>query len=90
MDLQRRDDFDAATDRCRRDGEIKQSEEVKIIKKELLDYLFFKENIILINTLTCMFATSLNQENVDQLSEALLRGFKVIKPKLDQLYQEKL
>ncbi len=70
--------------------EIKQSEEVKIIKKELLDYLFFKENIILINTLTCMFATSLNQENVDQLSEALLRGFKVIKPKLDQLYQEKL
>ncbi len=65
--------------------EINQSKQAKDIIKELLDYLFIEEKIILINTLTCMFATSLTQDNVDQLSEALLRGFNKIKSKLDQL-----
>jgi glutamate-1-semialdehyde 2,1-aminomutase len=65
--------------------EINQTPEVKIIIDELLDYLFFEENIIMINTMSCMFATTLTQDNVDQLSEALERGLKLVKPKIDQL-----
>lgn len=65
--------------------EINQAKEVKIIIDELLDYLFFEENIIMVNTMSCMFATTLTQDNVDQLSEALARGLKLVKPKIGQL-----
>lgn len=60
------------------------TKEKKDIIKKLLDYLFLEEQIIMINTCACMFATSMTQKEVDRLSEALLNGFKVIKP---QLYQ---
>jgi len=62
-----------------------QNKETKIVIDELIDYLFLKEDIIVINTLTCMFATTLTQKNVDRLSEALLRGLKLMKPKIDNL-----
>ena len=62
-----------------------QNKETREIINELLDYLFLKENIIMINTLACMFSTTLTQSNVDQLSEALLRGLKILKPKIDRL-----
>ncbi len=65
--------------------EAYQVKEVKIIINELLDYLFLKEDIIMINTCACMFATTLNQQHVDRLSEALLNGFRIIKPKLEDL-----
>ena len=65
--------------------EINQTIEVKTITNELLDYLFFEEHIIMINTMACMFATTLTQDNVDQLSEALLRGLQLVKPKIEQL-----
>ena len=65
--------------------EAYQSTEAKKIVNELIDYLFQKENIIMINTCSCMLATTLTQKNVDQLSEALLNGFKIIKPKIEQL-----
>ena len=65
--------------------ETYQTKETKDLLNELLDYLFLKENIIMINTCSCMFATTHTQKEVDRLSEALLNGFKLIKPKLDQL-----
>jgi len=65
--------------------EINQTKAAKTIINELLDYLFFEENIIMINTMACMFATTLTQDNVDHLSEALLRGLHLVKPKIDQL-----
>jgi glutamate-1-semialdehyde 2,1-aminomutase len=65
--------------------EAYQEKKITIIIHELLDYLFLKENIIMINTCACMFATTLNQQHVDRLSEALLNGFRVIKPKLEGL-----
>ncbi|MBT8260595.1 MAG: aminotransferase class III-fold pyridoxal phosphate-dependent enzyme, partial [Bacteroidia bacterium] len=64
--------------------EAYHSKEKKDIIKKLIDYLFLEEQIIMINTCACMFATSMTQKEVDRLSEALLNGFKVIKP---QLYQ---
>jgi glutamate-1-semialdehyde 2,1-aminomutase len=61
------------------------TKEKKALITELLDYLFLEENIIMINTCACMFSTTLTQKEVDRLSEALLRGFRLIKPKLEQL-----
>ena len=65
--------------------EAYQNKETKDLMNKLIDYLFLKENIILINTCACMFATTLTQKEVDRLSEALLNGFKLIKPKLELL-----
>jgi len=65
--------------------EAYQTKEMKDLINELLDYLFLKEDILMINTCSCMLATTLTQKEVDRLSEALLNGFKLIKPKLDQL-----
>lgn len=65
--------------------EAYQTKEMKAIMNELLDYLFLKENIIMINTGACMFATTLVQKDIDRLSEALLNGFKLIKPKLEKV-----
>ena len=62
-----------------------QSSEVKEIIKELLDYLFLEERIIMINTCACMFATTLTQKEVDRLSEALFKGFRLIRPRLIDL-----
>ncbi len=65
--------------------EAYQNQEVKAIISELDDYLFFKEQIIMVNTMSCMFATTLVQSDIDRLSEALLHGFKIIKPKIEKL-----
>jgi glutamate-1-semialdehyde 2,1-aminomutase len=65
--------------------EAYQNKETRALVTELLDYLFLKENIIMINTLACMFSTTLTQKNIDRLSEALLRGLKLLKPKIDLL-----
>jgi glutamate-1-semialdehyde 2,1-aminomutase len=65
--------------------EAYQTTQTKGIVDELLDYLFLEENIIMINTCACMFATTLTQKEVDRLSEALLKGFRLIKPKLEAL-----
>ncbi len=62
-----------------------QTKEDKAVLNELLDYLFLEENIIMINTCACMFATTLTQKEVDRLSEGLLNGFRLIKPKLELL-----
>ena len=65
--------------------EAYQEKGIKTIINELLDYLFLKENIIMINTCACMFSTTLNQQHIDRLSEALLNGFRIIKPKLENI-----
>jgi len=66
--------------------EAYQPKEVTALVNELLDYLFYQENLIMINTCACMFSTVITQKEVDKLSEALLNGFRHIKPKLEELY----
>ncbi len=66
--------------------ETYQSPEQVALVNELLDYLFFKENIMMINTCACMFSTVLTQNEVGKLVEALLNGFRLIKPGLKKLY----
>ena len=65
--------------------ETYQDNNTKKIINDLLDYLFLNENIIMINTCTCMLSTSLTQKEIDRLSQALLNGFKIIKPKINKL-----
>ncbi|MDA3943018.1 MAG: aspartate aminotransferase family protein [Bacteroidetes bacterium] len=68
--------------------EAYQRPAVAAIIGELLDYLFYKENLIMINTCACMFSTALTQKEVDRLSDAMLNGFRFIKPQLDELYSQ--
>ena len=65
--------------------ETYQDNNTKEIINDLLDYLFLNENIIMINTCTCMLSTSLTQKEIDRLSQALLNGFRIIKPKINKL-----
>jgi glutamate-1-semialdehyde 2,1-aminomutase len=65
--------------------EAYQSKETNAVINELLDFLYFNENILMINTFACMFSTVLSQKEIDKLSEGLLRAFKTLKPKIDNL-----
>lgn len=64
--------------------EAYQPPEIKVVLNKLIDYLFYKENIMTINTLSFMLATTMNQEHIDQLTEAIQRGLKVIKPGIEK------
>lgn len=70
--------------------EAYQRPAVAAIINQLLDYLFYKEDIILINTCACMFSTAITQKEVDKLSDAILKGFRFIKPKLEELYGQNI
>jgi len=63
--------------------EAYQNGETKYLINEMLDYLFFNEKIMMINTLTCMFSTVMTQKEIDMISQALLNMFKRYR---EQLY----
>ena len=63
--------------------EAYQDLKTQSIINKLLNYLFEKENIMMINTCSCMFSTTLTQKEVDRLSESLYNGFRLIKPELE-------
>lgn len=65
--------------------EAYQSKETYAVINDLLDFLYFNENILMINTFACMFSTVLSQKEIDRLSEGLLRAFKTLKPKIEHL-----
>ncbi len=59
-----------------------QSRETQAVITELLDYLYFKEHILMINTFACMFSTVLSTKEVDQLSDGLLNAFRSLRPQI--------
>lgn len=61
-----------------------QNSDTRAIIKDLLDHLFLEENIMMINTCSCMLATTITQKEIDRLSEGLLNGLKLIRPKIKQ------
>jgi len=65
--------------------ETYQNKETRDIINDMLDYLFFKEDLVMINTMACMFATTLTKNDVDKLSEAMLRALRLMKPRIDGL-----
>ncbi|WP_282125533.1 aspartate aminotransferase family protein [Marinifilum flexuosum] len=64
--------------------ETYQAPEERKVIVDLLDYLFLHENLILINTFACMFATTITQVEVDRLSQSLYNGFKKYKTEIHQ------
>jgi glutamate-1-semialdehyde 2,1-aminomutase len=65
--------------------EAYQPDEEKKVINELLDFMYFKENTLMINTFACMFSTVMGQKEIDKLSEGILRAFKALKLKIDKL-----
>ncbi len=63
--------------------EAYQAEKVTSLIARMLDYLFYEENIMMINTLACMFSTAMSEKEVDVLSDAMLRMFKKFKPEIE-------
>ncbi len=68
--------------------EAYQPREISALINELLDFLYREERIMMINTCACMFSTVLTQVEVDRLTEAMLKGFRFIKPKLELIHAE--
>ena len=68
--------------------ETYQPTEEKALIKELLDYLYYEENILMINTCSCMLSTVTGQKEIDRLSEGLERGLKLLKPKIEGLSKD--
>lgn len=66
--------------------EAYQTKEATVLINALIDYLFFTEKIMMVNTCACMFSTALTQKEVDKLAEAMLNGFRFIKPKLEKIH----
>ncbi|AHW58712.1 glutamate-1-semialdehyde 2,1-aminomutase [Draconibacterium orientale] len=65
--------------------EAYQDKEGKKLVNELLDYMYYKENTLMINTFSCMLSTVMTQKEIDQLTEGLFRAFKALKPKIEKL-----
>ncbi len=65
--------------------EAYQNKQEKTVIREMLDYLFYEEKIMMINTCACMFSTAVTQQEVDRLAEAFYHTFKFIRPKLEKL-----
>jgi len=62
-----------------------QPKEVVGIIENLLNYMYHKENIMMINTFACMMSTVMTQVEVDRLSEGLYRCFMHHKDVLEKL-----
>jgi glutamate-1-semialdehyde 2,1-aminomutase len=68
--------------------EAYQTKEAVAVINDLLDYMYFTEKILMINTFSCMFSTALTQKETDRLSEGLLRAFKALKPKIESVQKD--
>ncbi|MCX7609975.1 MAG: aspartate aminotransferase family protein [Ignavibacterium sp.] len=68
--------------------EAYQSKETQKVLKNLLDYLYYKEHLLLVNTCTCMFSTAITQKEVDILSDAFLRAFKELREQIISIQKE--
>ncbi len=70
--------------------EAYQEREVTLILKELLEHLYHKGRIMMINTCSCMMSTAITRREIDILSEAMLNGFRAIKPALEKLKEKEV
>ena len=66
--------------------EAYQDKETLRILNTLIDHLYYKEKIIMVNTCACMFSTVITQKEVDMLTEGMYNGLKLIKPELEKLH----
>jgi glutamate-1-semialdehyde 2,1-aminomutase len=65
--------------------EAYQPKEVSALINEMLDYLFYEEKLLMINTMACMFSTAMTQKEIDILSDAMLNMFNRFKLQLNKV-----
>jgi glutamate-1-semialdehyde 2,1-aminomutase len=65
--------------------ETYQDKDERKLIVDFLDYMFLKEEIMMINTFSCMFATTITQREVDRLTAALFNGFRKYKARIESL-----
>jgi glutamate-1-semialdehyde 2,1-aminomutase len=65
--------------------EAYQPKEVTNLIEEMLQYMYHKERIMMINTFACMMSTVMTRKETDRLSDGLLLAFRHFKPRLDAL-----
>jgi len=70
--------------------EAYQTKEAASLITKMLDYLFYEEKLMMINTLACMFSTTISQKEVDVLSHAMLNMFRQFKPEIEKIQQQQL
>ncbi len=63
--------------------EAYQDEKIRRVVNEMLDYMYYKENILMINTFSCMLSTVMTQKEIDRLTEGLYHAFRDLKPKIE-------
>jgi glutamate-1-semialdehyde 2,1-aminomutase len=68
--------------------EAYQTKEVTAVINELLDFLYFKERILMINTFACMFSTVMTTKETDRLCDGLHHAFTELKPKIDAIQKK--
>jgi len=66
--------------------EAYQPPEQKAVINKLLDYLFYHEHIMMINTLACMLSTVTGPKEMDRLAAGMHNAFKAHKPEIDKLH----
>ncbi|WP_347840231.1 aminotransferase class III-fold pyridoxal phosphate-dependent enzyme [uncultured Draconibacterium sp.] len=57
----------------------------KKIINDLLDFMYYKENTLMINTFSCMLSTVITQAEIDKLTDGLYRAFKKYKAPIVKL-----
>ena len=62
--------------------------EAKNLTNELLDFMYYKEHILMINTFSCMLSTVMKQKEIDKLTESLQNAFKFFKAKIEKLNKQ--
>ncbi|MBC8375229.1 MAG: aminotransferase class III-fold pyridoxal phosphate-dependent enzyme [FCB group bacterium] len=65
-----------------------QGKKEKAVMMKILDHLFYKENIIMVNTGTTMFSTAITQKEVDQLSQGILNALKANRDELIEVQDD--
>jgi glutamate-1-semialdehyde 2,1-aminomutase len=65
--------------------EAYQNKDAASLITKMLDYLFYEEKLMMINTLACMFSTVMTQKEVDVLSDAMLNMFRQFKPEIEHV-----
>jgi len=70
--------------------EAYQTKEESAVINELLDFMYHKQKILMVNTFTCMLSTVMGQHEIDVLTEGIHKAFKALKPKIDKLKNSQL
>lgn len=58
-------------------------EEGKVLLGKILDHMYYKEKILLINTLTCMLSTVMGHKEIDRLTEGFSKTFKKYRKEIE-------